>query len=56
MMPREPSVAKAGFGILPFILVESAKGEVQMPDQEALKKEMFGLLRGVRARKKVTLA
>ena len=56
MMPREPPVAKAGFGILPFLWVESPEGEVQLPNQEDLKKEMFGLLRSVRAPKKATLS
>ena len=56
LMPKQPPVEKAGFGILPFIWVEDPEGVVQMPDQEALKKEMFSLLRGVRAPKKATLS
>ena len=56
LMPKELAAAKEGFGLLPFLWVESTEGEVQMPSQEALKKEMFGLLRSVRAPKKATLS
>ena len=57
LLPREPGVSKAGFGMLPFLWVDTEEGmEVHMPDQEILKKEMFNLLRRVRIPKKTTLA
>ena len=49
-------MAKAGFGILPFLWVESPEGAAQLPNQADLTKERFGLPRSVRAPKKAAVS
>lgn len=49
LYPREPAATKAGMGLLPFLVVTAGEGgEVKLPEMEAVKKEMFGCLRGVK--------
>ena len=48
LMPREPVAMKSGFGVLPILGVSVAMGTpIKLPDSEALKAEVCGLLRAV---------